>query len=120
MPTTDVCVLPSIYKSLSSVVISGPENDTRKATLHATIPDYALIATTNPDIARMSKATTEWYELFFKALIAAEEYNPYQTDLDIVKLVDDANPEIYFYVFEYDNVEYRVLARKAVWEDTTP
>ncbi|AFQ96669.1 putative virion structural protein [Erwinia phage vB_EamM_Stratton] len=119
-PTTDVTDLPSIYKSLNGVVISGPENDTRKATLHETIPDYALIATTNPDIARMSKATTEWYELFFKALIAAEEYHPYQTDLDIVKLVDDANPEIYFYVFEYDNVEYRVLARKAVWEDTTP
>lgn len=114
-PTTDVTDLPTVYKSLNCVVISGPENDTRKATLHETIPDYALIATTNPDIARMSKSTTEWLALFFQALIAAEEYHPYQTSLDVVKLVDEADPDNYFWVFEYDNVEYRILSRKAKW-----
>ncbi|EEJ3663210.1 hypothetical protein AA316_002839 [Salmonella enterica subsp. enterica] len=115
-PTTDVTDLPSIYKSLNAVVIAGPENDSRKTTLHDTIPDYALIGTNNADIARMSKKTTEWLDLFFQALIAAEEYHPHSTPLDIVKLVDDVDPNVYFYVFEFDNVEYRVLARKAVWD----
>ncbi|ANZ48786.1 virion structural protein [Erwinia phage vB_EamM_ChrisDB] len=116
MPETDVCELPSVYKSLGAVAIAGTENDSRKATLHDIIPDYALIGTTNPDIARMSKTTSEWVDLYFRAMIAAEEYHPYNTSLDIVKLVDDENPAIYYWVFEFDNVEFRVLARKAVWQ----
>ena len=116
MPETDVCHLPSVYKSLGAIAIAGPENDVRKATLHDIIPDYALIGTLNPDISRMSKTTSEWVDLYFRAMIAAEEYHPYNTSLDIVKLVDDTNPDIYFWVFEFDNVEFRVLARNAKWQ----
>ncbi|ANZ48509.1 virion structural protein [Erwinia phage vB_EamM_Caitlin] len=116
MPETDVCELPSVYKSLGAIAIAGIENDTRKATLHDIIPDYALIGTLNPDISRMSKTTSEWVDLYFRAMIAAEEYHPYNTSLDIVKLVDDENPDIYFWVFEFDNVEFRVLARNAKWQ----
>ncbi|AWN08824.1 putative virion structural protein [Salmonella phage SPAsTU] len=116
VPTTDVTDLPSIYKSLNGVCIAGPENDSRKTTLHDIIPDYALIGTTNADIARMSKNTTDWLNLFFQALVAAEEYHPHSTPLDIVKLVDDTDPNIYFWVFEFENVEYRILSRKAVWD----
>lgn len=114
-PTTDVQFFPSIYKSLSGIVISGPENAIDKDTLNKVIPDYALISTQNADIARVSKATTDWLKLFFEALVAAEEYHPYDTSLSVVKGVDAENPALYYYVFEYDNVEYRVIARKAVW-----
>lgn len=117
MPETDVCQLPSVYKSLGAIAIAGTENDSRKATLHDIIPDYALIGTLNPDISRMSKTTSEWVDLYFRAMIAAEEYHPYNTSLDIVKLVDDTNPDIYFWVFEFDNVEFRVLARNAKWQN---
>lgn len=116
LPTTEVASLPSVYKSLAAVAIAGPENDVRKASMYDVVPDYALIGTLNPDIARMSKATSEWVDLYFRALIAAEEYHPYNTSMDVVKLVDDSDPNIYFWVFEYDNVEFRVLARKAVWQ----
>lgn len=116
LPTTDVCLVPSVYKSLGAIAIAGPENDVRQATMHNIIPDYALIGTLNPDISRMSKATSEWVDLYFRAMIAAEEYHPYNTGLDIVKFVDDANPEIYYWVFEFNNVEFRILARNAVWQ----
>lgn len=116
LPTTEVASVPSVYKSLGAVAIAGPENDVRKASMYDVVPDYALIGTLNPDIARMSKATSEWVDLYFRALIAAEEYHPYNTSMDVVKLVDDTDPNIYFWVFEYDNVEFRVLARKAVWQ----
>lgn len=115
-PVTDVCLLPSVYKSLAAVAIAGPENDSRKLTLHDVVPDYGLIGTLNPDISRMSKSTTVWLDMFFRALIAAEEYHPYNVSMDIIKLVDDANPEIYYWVFEFSNVEFRVLARNAVWQ----
>lgn len=118
-PTTDVQFFPTIYKSLGGIVISGPENAIDKDTLNKVIPDYALISTQNADIARVSKSTTDWLKMFFLALVAAEEYHPYDTPLDVVKLVDDNDPNLYYYVFEYDNVEFRVVARKAVWGTTT-
>jgi len=40
--------------------------------------------------------------------------------LDVVKLVDDKDPALYFFVFEYQNVEYRIVARKAVWAAPAP
>lgn len=116
LPTTDVVELPSIYKSLSAVAIAGPENELRKQSLLDIIPDYALIGPSNPDIARLSKNTTDWLALYYEALIAAEEYHPYNTSLNVVKLVDDEDANIYYWVFEFDNVEFRVLGRKAVWQ----
>lgn len=116
-PATDTRVLPSMYKSLTGVVIAGSENITGKKRLIDVIPDYALISTQNSDIARLSKYTTEWLALFFKALIAAEEYHPYGKTMDVVKLVDPLDPDVYYWVFEYDNIEYRVLSRLANWNN---
>lgn len=115
LPTSDVCIVPAQYKSLTSVCISGPENADNKKTLHTVIKDYALISTSSSEISRVSKPTTEWIRLFIEALIAAEEYYPYAGSANVVKIIDEANPQLAFYVFEYANVEYRVLSRSSVW-----
>lgn len=114
VPTTDVCVLPTLFKSLTSTVIAGAENEEGKKTLQEIVPDYALIAE-GPDFSRISAETAEWIRLLFQAMIAAEEYHDYNSSFDIAKHVDETNPELYYWVFEYKNVEFRVVARKAVW-----
>lgn len=115
VPATDVCLVPAQYKSLSAVCISGPENADNKKTLHETIPDYALISTSSSEISRVSKPTTEWIRLYIQALIAAEEYHPYAGTTDVVKVIDENNKDLAFYIFEHENVEYRVLSRTSVW-----
>lgn len=116
LPTTEVSDLPSIYKSLNAIAIAGPENDKKKASLVDVIPDYALIGSSNPDISRVSKPTTEWLSLYLEALIAAEEYHPYNSSLNVVKMEDEDHDGLTFWVFEFDNIEFRVLARSAVWQ----
>lgn len=114
MPTTEVSDLPSVYKSLNAIAIAGPENDVRVKSLHDIISDYALVGSMNPDIARVSKPTTEWQRLYYATLIAAEEYHPYNNSLEVVKMVDDNDASLVFWVFEYNNVEFRVLARSSM------
>ena len=114
VPTTDVVTLPTLYKSLCSTVIAGPENEEGKKTLHQVVPDYGLIAE-GPDFTRISSDTADWIRLLFQAMIAAEEYHDYNTSFDVAKHIDESDPALYFWVFEFKNIEFRVVARKAVW-----
>lgn len=114
-PAYDAAYFPSRYKSLSSICLAGHENTPGKETIWDCIPGYSLTSTTSSDISGVPKATTEWMRLFTLALIAAEEYHPYGTSIEIVKLTDADNPDHSYYVFEHQNVEYRVLTRSSKW-----
>lgn len=111
----EVTVLPSIYKSLNSVCMAGDENRDDIQSIYDVIPDYALISSTSPDSGRMSKETSEWVRLFIATLIAAEEYHVTSPTHEIAKMVDEHNPNIEYYVFEYENVEFRIVSRSSDW-----
>jgi len=111
--TTDVCIFPTLYKSLSHVCIAGAENDDRYKTIHQALQDYALLS--GPDVSRMSQPTSEWTKMFFLAMIAAENYHPYQTSTDVVKIEDDVYPGTFYWTFEFNNIEYRIVDRKCTW-----
>lgn len=114
-PLTELCAAPTVYKSLGGVVIAGDENDSRKKSIKDVIPDYALIQSTNPDISFVGKETTAWLRLFYMALVSAEAYNPYQSSVEIVKVQEKDNPDLLYWVFEKDNVEYRIISRESPW-----
>ncbi len=121
LPASDVSDFPTLYKSLSSVCIAGRDNDSKFKTIHQALPNYALIAASNnPDITRVPKETTEWIRLFFLALIAAEDYHPYATSTDIVKVEDEHHKGTFYWTFEYANIEYRIVDRNALWPNLPP
>lgn len=117
---TDVVAWPTLYKSLAHVCIAGEENDDRFKTIQQALPRYALIPINNADISRVDKETSDWLKLFFLAMIAAEDYHPYQTSTDVVKVEDEVHKGIFYWTFEYQNIEYRIVDRRSVWPVTPP
>lgn len=116
LPASDVSDFPTLYKSLSCVCIAGIENEGKHKTIHQALPYYALIPpSNNPDFTRIPKDTSDWIRLFFQALIAAENYHPYATSTDVVKVEDDLHKGTFYWTFEHSNIEYRVVDRLSVW-----
>lgn len=115
VPATDVCEFPTLYKSLAHVCIAGEENDEKFKTIHQALPRYTLIPINNTDISRVDKETSDWIKLFFLAMIAAEDYHPYQSSTDVVKVEDELHKGVFFWTFEYKNIEYRIVDRKSAW-----
>lgn len=115
LPAQEVTTLPSLYKSLNTVCVAGNENREEIRSIYDAIKDYALISASSPDIGRVSKETTEWIRLFLATLIAAEEYHVTAPTHEIANMVDEHNPNIEYYVFEHQNVEYRVVSRLCDW-----
>lgn len=112
---TEVSVFPSLYKSLNSVCIAGDENLKEYQSIFDIVPNYALIRLTGSDISFVDKDTNEFMRLFISALIAAEEYHPYAPTHEISFSFDEDNPEIRYVLFEFKNVEFRVIMRTAKW-----
>lgn len=118
-PTTfprEVTVFPTLYKSLNTVCIAGDENREELNSIFKVVPDYALISAQGPDIARVSKSTYDWIRKLIECIIAAEDFHPTSTSHEITTMVDPQDDTIMYYVFEENNIEFRVVSRKTDWD----
>ena len=115
--TQEVTTLPTLYKSLNTVSVAGTENREGMRSLYEIIPYYPLISSSSPDIGRIPKDTLVWMRMFINTLIAAEEYHPSAPTHEITRMIDNFNPDIEYFVFEHNNIEFRVVTRASIWKD---
>ena len=116
-PLTEVTNIPTLYKSLNTVCFAGNENLKEYQSIYDIIPRYSLIHLGSPDIGYVDKDTNDFMRLFYEALIVAEEYQPYAQTENITVMFDDVKPDIKYAVFEFKNIEFRVVMRTSKWTE---
>lgn len=101
--------LPSIYKSVSSLICGAPDNRDGIYKLSEKFSDYALIRSTSIDFGRLSPETQDWIGHLQEGLMEAEsmtEYSIVRTGFS--RVIRDGVPYV---AFVYDNVTYLIVAR---------
>lgn len=112
---TEVTVFPTLFKSLNMACVAGEENLQEYKSIFEVVPNYALIRLASPDIGYVDKDTYEFTRLLMSALIAAEEYLPYAPTHEISFSFDEENPDLRYVLFEFKNIEFRVIMRTSKW-----
>lgn len=99
----------SYYKSLSMLVVGGPENRDNKFKFKDYFKDYIVVAPQSNDYSRMVKYTTDWILMIQEMMIVAEEMTEFSdVPRGMTRLMRNG---IMYVVKSYDKIQYLVAAK---------
>lgn len=99
--------IPVHYKSLGAVLISGESNPEDKQVFTELYKDYSIVPVSSNELSRVEPDTSEFIYMLVTAISYAESLYGFEVignEYSVLKLNGVA-----FYVFEHNNIEYRVL-----------
>lgn len=111
------------YKSMSLLIVGGPENREGVNRFEEQFPDYLNVPTSSTDFSRMSKPTRDWIVLINRMLVVAEELTDFSDlpqDMTRVKRTNDAGEVFQYVVANHLNVQYLVASRRTVQQYFPP
>lgn len=101
------------YKSLTLLVIGGPDNGPAKQAINQVFKDIIAVSSTSNDFSRMSSNTMQFLNYLAQMLVIAEQMTPATSIPNIYKTT--VRDGISYLVLNYGGINYFVASKK-----TTP
>lgn len=110
----NLAVVSCLYKSVSLLIVGGPENIDGKFKFQQKWPDYMAVTTSSPDFNRMQPATQALVNKLYELLQCAEELTEFSDvppGITRLKRINGAGETILYAVASIDNVQYLVVSK---------
>ncbi|QVD49388.1 hypothetical protein LUCX_318 [Xanthomonas phage vB_XciM_LucasX] len=120
---TVLSVVGCTYKSLSLLVVGGPENRDAIDRFEEQWPDYIAVFTSSLDFDRMKPETQAWVTLLNAMLKVAEEMTEFSDmpqNMTRLKRTNAQGETFMYVVSNYGNVQYLVASRQSVQQYFPP